>query len=214
MTIPLAHICAAINQTMTISINQASPDQKENEMLDCLQGNDQRYFSKLYDNYSGPLFGLIVKWIKDTEVAENLLQDAFVKAWRSRELYDAAKGKIFTWLYNITRHICIDHLRSKACKKSKVSILSDNIQALLPGIHTGGVVPETIGLRKLVDSLRKEEKEVIELMYFKGFTQREIAILMNTPLGTVKTRMSRAIKNLRYYFKKDWKGAIKNISLN
>jgi RNA polymerase sigma-70 factor, ECF subfamily len=215
MTTPPTHICAVINQpTMTISMNPTLPDQKQDDMIQCLQGSDQRHFSKLYVNYSGALFGLIMKWIRDTEVAENLLQDVFVKAWRCRELYDASKGKIFTWLYNITRNICIDHLRSKTYKKSKASLFSDDITAFLPGINTDSVVPDTIGLRKLVDSLRKEEKEVIELMYFKGFTQREIAMLMNTPLGTVKTRMSRAIKNLRYYFDKDWKDAVKTISLN
>jgi RNA polymerase sigma-70 factor, ECF subfamily len=215
MTMPPPHICAVINQpTMSVNTTKTFPDQQQDEILQCLQGNDQRLFSKLYDNYSGSLYGLIVSWIKDTEVAENLLQDVFVKAWRCRQMYDASKGKIFTWLYNISRNICIDHLRSKAYKKSKASLFSDDITALLPGINTGSVVPDTIGLRKLVDSLRKEEKEVIELMYFKGFTQREIAILMNTPLGTVKTRVSRAIKNLRYYFNKDWKGAVKTISLN
>ncbi|MDP4263290.1 MAG: RNA polymerase sigma factor [Bacteroidota bacterium] len=195
------------------TITHPLPDQKEIELTQCLKNGDQRHFSRLYDHYSGALFGLILKWIRDTEVAENLLQDVFVKAWRSRELYDASKGKIFTWLYNIARHICIDHLRSKAYKKSKASIISNDISVLLPAGNNNNPVPDAIGLRKLVDSLRKEEKEVIELMYFKGFTQSEIAMIMNTPLGTVKTRMSRAIRNLRYYFKKDWKQAAK-ISMN
>lgn len=198
---------------MSTIIHQNFPEQKENEMLQCLQGCE-RNFSKLYDNYSAALFGLIISWIQDRETAQNLLQDVFVKAWRSRDLYDAAKGKIFTWLYNITRHICIDHLRSKAYKKSKACLLSDNVPVLLPGCNTNGHEPDTIGLRKLVGSLRKEEKEVIELMYFKGFTQKEIAIIMDTPLGTVKTRMSRAIKNLRNFFKKDWNEGMQTISLN
>jgi len=183
-------------------------------MKECLLGNSDRDFSKLYNIFSAPLFGLIINWVRDNGVAENLLQDVFVKAWRSRELYDAEKGKVFTWLYNIARHTCIDYLRSKAYKKRKASFLSEDMSLLLPGVNPGNTTPDTIGLRKLVSSLRKEEQEVIELMYFKGLTQREIAILMNTPLGTVKTRMSRAIKNLRYYFKKDWKEAVKMVSLN
>ena len=197
------------------TITNQPTDHRENEMKECLLNNDQRLFSKLYDNYSAALFSLILKWVKDTEAAENLLQDVFIKAWRSRDLYDSSKGKIFTWLYNITRNICIDYLRSKAYKKSKVSVLSDNISGLFPAAaNSDSMTPDTIGLRKLVNTLRHEEKEVIELMYFKGFTQKEIAMLMNTPLGTVKTRMSRAIKNLRYYFKKDWKEAVKTMSLN
>lgn len=183
-------------------------------MLQCLLSGEQRHFTKLYDAYSGALFNMVGKWIKDPGMAENLLQDVFVKAWRNRNQYDAAKGRIFTWLYNITRSTCIDYLRSKAHKQSKASILSDNLPLLLPETHTGGFLPDHIGLRKLVDSLRKEEKQVIELMYFKGYTQQQIAHIMNTPLGTVKTRMTRAIKNLRYYFKKDWQDAIERISFN
>jgi RNA polymerase sigma-70 factor (ECF subfamily) len=196
---------------MSASTNQ-QPELKEIEMTECLLGKTDRDFSKLYDNFSPVLFGLITKWVKDREAAENLLQDVFIKAWRSREQYDAAKGKVFTWLYNITRHLCIDYLRSKAYKKYKASLLSEDISLLLPG--SGNPAPDTIGLRKLVHTLRKEEQEVIELMYFKGLTQREIAAILGTPLGTVKTRMSRAIKNLRYYFKKDWKEAARLVSLN
>lgn len=215
-------------------ITQALTDHRENEMQDCLRSGSDRHFSKLYDDYSAALFGLIHKWIKDAQVAENLLQDAFIKAWRCRDLYDPAKGKIFTWLYNITRNICIDHLRSRAYKRSRLSVLSgeilDRIAAgyqdkLSPntiGPNTIGpnmigpdtIGPDTIGLRKLVNRLRSEEKEVIELMYFKGFTQREIAILMDTPLGTVKTRISRGIRNLRRYFQTDWKHGTTAILLN
>src|SRR5215467_10121175 len=122
MTNSRLHICTANHQLRLSMTNQLS-DHREIEMKECLMANDQRHFSKLYENYSGAIFSLILKWIRDTEVAENLLQDVFIKAWRSKELYDATKGKVFTWLYNIARHICIDHLRSKAYKKSKASML-------------------------------------------------------------------------------------------
>ncbi len=186
----------------------------ESEMLFCLQSNEQRHFSKLYDRFSPALLGLILKWIKDKELAENLLQDVFVKAWRNRELYDAAKGRMFTWLYRITRNICIDHLRSKAHKKVIVVLPEDNSTGVKMFFVREGLLPDAIGLRKLVDMLRREEKEVVELMYFNGFTQRQIAELMNIPLGKVKTRMKKAIKELRYYFKSDWKTAMRIISLN
>jgi RNA polymerase sigma factor (sigma-70 family) len=199
---------------MATQSNTILPDKKEKEMLQCLLSGDQRHFTKLYDAYSGALFSIVTRWIKDPGMAENLLQDVFVKAWRSRNQYDATKGRVFTWLYNVTRSTCIDHLRSKAHKKNKASVLSDNLPLLLPDAHAGGFFSDGIGLRKLVDSLRKEEKEVIELMYFKGYTQQQIAHIMNTPLGTVKTRMTRAIKNLRYYFKKDWQQSTAHISFN
>lgn len=199
---------------MSTITNQTLPDQKENELLQCLQSNDQRQFSKLYDSYSRALFGLINKWIGDAEIAENLLQDVFVKIWRNSEKYDVSKGRLFTWMYNIARNVCIDHLRSKAHKQNKASVLSDDVPVLLPLGNNNNFLPDTIDLRKLVNRLKQEEKEVIEMMYFKGYTQSEIAEVMNMPLGTVKTRMSRAIRNLRYFFKKDWKRAIQNISMN
>lgn len=195
-------------------INQATlSEQGENDLLEYLLGDNQQHFSKLYDRFSPVLFGLITRWIKDTEVAENLLQDVFVKAWKSRELYDASKGRLFTWLYNITRNICIDHLRSKSYKKTRVSLLSDDV-SMFPDMPYSSFLPDTIGLRKLIDNLRKEEKEIIELMYYGGYTQREIAEEMNIPIGTVKTRISRAIRDLRYFFKRDWKEGTRALSLN
>lgn len=214
MTSMLLHICVPSNQTMTVSIHPTQSDYKENEMLFCLQSDEQRHFSKFYDRFSAALFGLILNWIKDAEVAENLLQDVFVKAWRSKELYDPSKGRLYTWLYNIARNTCIDFLYSKTFKKTRASLLSADVAMLAPALKNAGLTPDTIGLRKLVKTLRQEEREVIELMYFKGFTQTEIASTMNMPLGTVKTRMSRAIKNLRYFYKKDWKQALQNVSLN
>jgi RNA polymerase sigma-70 factor (ECF subfamily) len=200
---------------MTTNLNQPTvAPEAEDEMLFCLQSNDQRHFSKLYDRFSPALFGLIQKWIKDKEVAENLLQDVFIKAWRSRELYNAAKGRLFTWLYRITRNICIDHLRSKAHRNSMVAIPEDNLAGIKTSFIENSLLPDTIGLRKLVDVLRREEREVLELMYFKGLTQRQIGEVMDIPLGTVKTRMNKAIKELRYYFKSDWKNAMRIVSLN
>jgi RNA polymerase sigma-70 factor, ECF subfamily len=186
----------------------------ETEMLFCLQSDDQRDFSRLYDRFSPVLFSIILKWIKDREQTENLLQDTFVKAWRNRNLYDAAKGRLFTWLYRISRNICIDHLRSTVNKKMILAFPEEEgaVAKMLPAKES--LLTDTIGLRKLVNALRREEKEVVELMYFKGFTQRQIAETMNIPLGTVKTRMNKAIKELRYYYKNDWKTAMRIISLN
>ena len=198
----------------TTTNNQAIVYGNEQEFIYYLQGNNERHFSKLYDKFSAAVFGLILKWVNDTGAAENLLQDVFVKAWRCRHLYDASKGRIFTWLHNITKNICIDHLRSKAYKKSKASLLSDNLSEVAIAGNTESFLPDTIGLKNLVKTLRHEEKEVVELMYFKGLTQKEIAKLMDIPIGTVKTRMSRAIKKLRYFFIKDWNEVTESILMN
>lgn len=199
----------------TNSNHQTLPPAAEDEMLLLLKSGNHRDFSKLYDTFSAALFTLLQKWVKDTGVAENLLQDVFVKAWHSRDLYDASRGRLFTWLYRITRNVCIDYFRSKPYKKNQVSVFGDDVPGLLALPNASAdIVPDTIGLRKLVDRLRKEEKEVVEMLYFKGLTQRQVAEIINIPLGTVKTRMSKAIKELRYFFKNDWEQATGIILLN
>ena len=200
---------------MSTAIDQQEPViEAETEMIFCLQSDNQRHFTKLYNRFSAALFGLLLKWVEDRETAENLLQDVFVKAWRNRGLYDAGKGRIYTWLYKITRNACVDYFRSKNYKNNRAAVLDEDIAGLPALFHKFDPVPDTIGLRKLVNTLKHEEKEVVVLMYFKGLTQRQIAEVMNIPLGTVKTRMSKAIKELRYFFKNDWKQAMEIISLN
>lgn len=112
---------------MQANINHIS-EKVENEWSQCLHRNDQSGFSRLYDVYSGALFGLIVKRINNFEGAENLLCDVFVKAWSSRFGYDASKARIFTWLSSIAREVCIDYLRSKvSVENEELFVLTKNI---------------------------------------------------------------------------------------
>ena len=204
------HICSA--QT-PIMIKPAAPTLTEEELIAELSSGNHKAFEKLNNRFAQVLYGTLTGWVNDAHVAENLLQDAFVKAWNNRRNYDPAKGRLFTWLYNITRNVCIDHYRSRQFKKGKAAILSNDISTLVNAKQTNQT-PDAIGISKVINLLRKEEKDVIELMYFKGFTQKEIAGLMNMPLGTVKTRMSMAIKNLRSFFMNDWTDAQQKLILN
>src|SRR5262249_45009315 len=154
-----------------------------------------------------------IGWVKDIHVAENLLQDAFVKAWNSRECYDPAKGRLFTWLFNIARNLSIDYYRSRQYKKGKAALLSNDISSLA-NTKQANQAPDAIGIFQLINILRKEEKQLVELMYFKGFTQKEIAGLMGLPVGTVKTRLSMAIRNLRSFFLNDWADAQQKLAMN
>jgi len=191
----------------------AAPTLTEEELIAALHSGNHQDFEKLYNRFAQVLYATLIGWVNDTHIAENLLQDAFVKAWTNREAYDPAKGRLFTWLYNITRNICIDYYRSRQYKKGKAAILSNDI-SLLVNTKQANQTPDTIGIFQVINMLRKEEKQVVELMYFKGFTQKEIAGLMNMPLGTVKTRMSMAIRNLRSFFMNDWTKAQQKLVLN
>lgn len=194
-------------------LTNSTREQAEQDAQLCLHSDDTRHFSRLYDRFSEALFGFILHWTEDNEVSENLLQDVFVKAWRNRASYDPSKGRVFTWLYNIARNTCIDHFRSRTYRKSKAVVLTGDMSPLDSYPETGGLLPDTIGLRAIVNMLRQEDKQMIELMYFKGYSQSEIAELLHIPLGTVKTRVNRAMKELRYFFKKDLKRTRQVISL-
>lgn len=89
----------------------------EEELIQLLKTGDESAFSYLYDHYSGALFGVIFKIIGDQPLAEDILQEAFVKIWNNFSSYDSSKGRLFTWMLNITRNLTIDTLRSKSYKK-------------------------------------------------------------------------------------------------
>src|SRR5437762_8168696 len=132
------------------------PNLTEAELVVVLRSGDQQSFGKFYNRFAHSLYGTIMTWINDAHVVENLLQDAFVKAWANRETYDPAKGRLFTWLYNITRNVYIDYYRSRQYKKGKASVFSNDI-SLMKNTKQVNQMPDTIGIRKLLDLLRKEE---------------------------------------------------------
>jgi RNA polymerase sigma-70 factor (ECF subfamily) len=169
----------------------------EEELVMRLQNQDQHAFSYLYDNYSAALNGVIYRMVENTELAEDILQEAFVKIWNNFSSYDTSKGRLFTWMLNITRNLTIDTLRSKGYKKqAKISGDENSVNNL----SNDGKIAErfdAMGLRKQLANLKPEQRTIIDLAYFNGYTQDEISKEMGIPLGTVKTRMRAAIIELR-----------------
>ncbi len=169
----------------------------EDELVLGLQQQDQQAFSYLYDNYSGALFGLIFKMVNDKELAEDVLQEAFVKIWNNFSSYDNSKGRLFTWMINLTRNLTIDTLRSKGYKKQgKIRGDENSVNNLTDSAHAAEKF-DAMGLRKQLTLLTNDQKAIIDLAYFGGLTQDEISKQLGIPLGTVKTRMRAAILELR-----------------
>ena len=169
----------------------------EEELVFALQEQDQSAFSYLYDNYSGALFGLIYKMVNDKELGEDILQEAFVKIWNNFENYDKTKGRLFTWMLNITRNLTIDTLRSKSFKKQQKISGDENSVSSLEDTKAGLDKFDAMGLRKQVSNLKEDQRSIIDMAYFFGYTQEEISKQLGIPLGTVKTRMRAAILELR-----------------
>jgi RNA polymerase sigma-70 factor (ECF subfamily) len=162
-----------------------------------LQQKDQQAFSYLYDNYSGALFGVISRMVDNKEVAEDILQEVFVRIWNNFSSYDRIKGRLFTWMMNLTRNLTIDTLRSKGYKKQAKIYSNENSVNNLSGNVNVSEQFDALGIRKQLSLLKNEQKEIIDLSYFSGFTQDEISKQLGIPLGTVKTRMRAAILELR-----------------
>ena len=169
----------------------------EEELVMLLKSHDQDAFAYLYDNYSAALNGIIYRMVENKELAEDILQEAFVKIWNNFTNYDTGKGRLFTWMLNITRNLTIDTLRSKGYKKQQKISSDENSVSNITDENFGADKFDTIGIRKQLANLKPEQRSIIDLAYFNGYTQDEISKEMGLPLGTVKTRMRSAILELR-----------------
>ncbi len=173
----------------------------EAELVQGLKDRDQVIFGYLYDNYSPALYGVVLKVLNDEAAASDVLQEVFLKIWRSIEKYDTEKGRLFTWMLNIARNSAIDSLRSKAHKlDQKIQELSNDVYHHTSQLTVHPSV-DHLGLTKVLEKLNKEQRIIIDLAYYKGCTQEEIAKVLDIPLGTVKTRMRNAIIQLRNILK-------------
>lgn len=172
---------------------------EESELVYLLKKREQSAFSYLYDNYSGALYTVILAIVPDREMANDVLQEVFVKIWKQIESYDDNKGRLFTWMMNISRNASIDTVRSKNYQNSKQNReLTESVYDSSGSTNTN---TDKIGLRKLVHQLKDEYKVLVELSYFQGFTQEEISKMLEIPLGTVKTRLRTALIQLRQLVK-------------
>lgn len=172
----------------------------EEDLVRALKGQETIAIQALYDMYSAALLGVIFRIVQHSEIAEDLLQDTFIKIWHSAESYDSSKGRLFTWMINIARNLAIDKIRSKDFKNaSKNQDLENNVDFIdLQRKVTFNA--DTLGIRDMVTALKPEFNSVLNMVYFKGYTHVEAAEELNLPLGTVKTRIRMAIMELRKHF--------------
>ncbi len=173
---------------------------QEHELVSLLQSGDRRALEYLYDNYSAALFGVLKRIVREHHAAEDLLQDCFTKVWLSRASYDRTKGTLFTWMLTIARRLAIDRIRSGDFRSQALNqSIEDFVDTDVLG-STQSFVPETSDMQALVATLPVDQKQIIDLMYFQGFSQTEIAEEFNIPLGTVKSRSRLALNSLRKFF--------------
>ncbi len=169
----------------------------ETDLVALLQGRDQRGFALLYDNYSGALYGIILKIVRSEEIAADVMQDAFVKIWRNIDAYHAGKGTLFTWILNVARNTAIDKIRSQDFQQNSQNQPIENFVGVVEQDNPVEMQVDAIGMRRVVAGLKPEYRVLIEQIYFQGYTQAEVAEELAIPLGTVKTRVKAALTQLR-----------------
>ena len=171
------------------------------EPLDALlirfQQKDVKAFEQLHAMYAKNICGAIQVIVNNEELAQEICQDVFVKIWDKAETYDSSKGRFFTWILNIARNAAIDEVRSKKYKNQKKNLSADFFVGILEEKSVTPKKEDYIGLKKLVKGLKKTCVKLMEMLYFKGFTQKEAAEVLDIPIGTVKSRNRNCIKTLR-----------------
>lgn len=173
----------------------------QEEILPLILKKDDKAFTTLYDMYSKSLFGVISNLIREQEEAEDVLQEVFVKIWKNIESYNESKGRFYTWILNIARNTAIDKLRSKSFNNSQKNLSSDNFVHLLDDSNKLTNRIDTIGIQEFVKKLKPKCIQLIELLFFQGYTQQEASDELEIPLGTVKTQNRNCINDLRNYLK-------------
>jgi RNA polymerase sigma-70 factor (ECF subfamily) len=157
--------------------------------------------STLYDRYSRTVYGVGLKILGNRSLAEELVQDVFLKVWRSSHTFDPSRASFSTWLYRVTRSAAIDLHRKRA---HKVHLIADGESHVLAARDLSATPQEVVDeswlswrVSRALEALDGPHREVIELAYFGGLSQREISERTGAPLGTVKSRTASAFKSLR-----------------
>lgn len=173
----------------------------QEELLPLILKKDDKAFTTLYNMYYKSLYSVIANLIREQEEAEDVLQEVFVKIWKNIATYNESKGRFYTWIVNIARNTAIDTLRSKSFNNSQKNLSSDNFVHLLDDINKLANRIDTIGIQDFVQKLKPKCIQLIELLFFQGYTQQEASDALEIPLGTVKTQNRNCMNDLRNYLK-------------
>ncbi|HXI40309.1 MAG TPA: sigma-70 family RNA polymerase sigma factor [Bryobacteraceae bacterium] len=175
-------------------------EEDDRDLAERLKRREPAAMAQLYDSYGKLAFSLIYRIVRDVGVAEDLVQETFLRVWNRAQGFDAARGALGPWLLAVARNRAIDYIRSSGGKMARGALDLEYAE------HPSGFVnfesdlltrDREMRVRKAVDRLNENQKHVIELAYFEGLSQSEMAERMGQPLGTVKTWVRTALKNLR-----------------
>jgi RNA polymerase sigma-70 factor, ECF subfamily len=192
------------NNIVTESMHNYEKIEDTCTLVKLIQSKSEKGFHILYDKYSVALYGVIMKLVQQSDIADDLLQDTFVKIWKYIDRFDSEKGTLFTWMLNIARNQSIDYLRSSS---HKTQSLRANVDMLLLDMDYIGKSATTINEIEFnyfktiaLSALDSKYAIVINLILFYGCTHEQAANLLNLPLGTIKTRVRKGMDTLKILY--------------
>jgi len=173
---------------------------EEAELLQRIMNRDGQALASLYDKYSTLLFSIIISIVKVQEEAEDVLQECFEQAWQKAPMFDLERGSVYTWLVTLARNRAIDRIRSRSYRMQRQVNPGSEMEVEFIADPEGDspfdvlVAEERSSLvKRALEQLPAEQRDVIHIAYFNGLSQSEIAEKLNLPLGTVKTRMRQGM---------------------
>lgn len=189
--------------SMAAGVNPELVELSDADLIQRAACGEARALEVLYERYSRVVYSFALRILRDPQMAEELLQEVFFRAWQQGGSYSASRGTFVTWLLSITHNMAIDEIRKRGRRPQKAD--SEDPEAVLAAVaDRGPAVEDEVWLGALretitdaLDQLPKNQREAIELAYFRGLTQREISEQLSEPLGTIKTRMRLGIRKLR-----------------
>lgn len=168
-------------------------------LLARVANGDEDSFAALYDRLAGPVFGLIRRVLRDPAQSEEVVQEVFLDIWRRAPRFDAARGSASTWVMTMAHRRAVDRVRSEQSARNRNDrvAIRDTQRAFDSVAEDVEIRMEHQRVRAALDELTPLQREAVELAYYGGKTYREVAELLDTPLGTVKTRLRDGLIRLR-----------------
>ena len=178
---------------------QSSNETWVNWVSQVAQG-DESALARLYDASSRLVYGLALRILGEAGAAEEVTLDVYLQVWRQADRFDAARGRASTWLMTMARSRAIDKLRARPQELSEsetLEVVADTRSEVPGPEQSAALAQQQDQVRKALETLNDEQRQAIELAFFNGLSQSEIALKLNEPLGTIKTRIRNGMLKLR-----------------
>ena len=169
-------------------------DAFELEVHQLMGRRDRRFIELCYDKYSSSFYGIAIRIVNDQDLAKDVVQDSFVKIWKNCGKFDPEKARLFTWMYSIVRNTALDKIRSRKIRTEREIQTADSNVSLETSEK---IQPDTIDIPRHVKNLDDKYREIVQVLFYQGLTQQEASEKLEIPLGTVKTRLRIALRELR-----------------